>query len=68
MPRGTVTFVYSSNQTVIKWSDHCDVHAISTLYNNEMTRVKHQVDEESVDREELTSGIKSCVTTRWGGK
>ena len=49
VPRGTASFVYNGNLTVVKWSDNRDVHSISTLYNNQMTRVKHQVDGESVE-------------------
>ena len=49
IPRGTVSFVYNSNLTVVKWSDNRDVHAISTLYSNQMAKVKRQVDGESVE-------------------
>jgi len=49
VPRGTVSFVFKGNLTVVKWSDNRDVHAISTLYSNEMTKVKRQVGGESVE-------------------
>ena len=44
-----MSFVYNGNLTVVKWSDNCDVRAISTVYSNQMTRVKRQVDGESVE-------------------
>ena len=44
VPRGTTTFAFHDNITVVKWCDNRDVYAISTLYSNSMTRVKHQVD------------------------
>ena len=44
-----LSFAYNGNLTVVKWSDNRDVHAISTVYSNQMTRVKCQVDGESVE-------------------
>ena len=44
VPRGTTAFAFHNNITVVKWHDNRDVHAISTLYGNSMTRVKRQVD------------------------
>ena len=44
VPRGTTTFAFHNNITVVKWHDNCDMYAISTLYGNSMTRVKRQVD------------------------
>lgn len=37
-------FAFHNNKTVVKWHDNHDVYAISTLYGNSMTMVKHQVD------------------------
>ena len=43
-PRGTTTFTFHSNVTVLKWCNNRDVYAMSTLYSNAMAKVKHHVD------------------------
>ena len=43
-PRGTTTFAFHNNVTVVKWWDNRDVYAMSTLYSNDMTKVKRHVD------------------------
>ena len=78
VPRGTVSFVYKGNLTVVKWSDNRDVHANSTLYSNEITKVKRQVEGESVevscpkiidDYNTFMGGVSlGCATTCWEGK
>ena len=42
--RGTTTFAYHNNITVVRWIDNRDVYAISTLNSDLLTKVKRQVD------------------------
>jgi len=37
-------FAFYNNITVMKWSDNCDIYAMSKLFSNSMTSAKHQVD------------------------
>lgn len=43
-PRGTPTFAYHDNITVVRWTDSKDVYAISTADSDDLTTVKRQVD------------------------
>uniref|UniRef100_A0A1X7TD31 PiggyBac transposable element-derived protein domain-containing protein n=1 Tax=Amphimedon queenslandica TaxID=400682 RepID=A0A1X7TD31_AMPQE len=48
-PRGTTTFAYYDNVTVVRWPDSKDVYAISTADSEELTTVKCQVDSSKKD-------------------
>ena len=42
-PRGTTTFAYYKQLTMVRWSDNKDVYALSTLYSDQLTTARRRV-------------------------